>query len=1141
MNTRYVIGFDCGIRSLGAAAIEIDADGNVIRILSMATFQHDGGVYPGKAKEDLSRMSSAGSAKRTRKMYKQTKKRLADLDQVLRDHGFPVPDEEEPQTYQAWESRALLSREQITDQADLYTHLTRAVRHIARHRGWRNPWWNYTQLEADSYQPTEGMTAMLADAEKRWGSEAIDDYTTVGELCYRAANPDTLIRPRQKRKMTPLLPKPPQDEKQDAKQAQQNNRLQQSDQLAEIRRYWDIQDLPAEAMTPILEAVFYQIPPSVPDENVGRDPLPGQRNKPRAPKASLEFQEYRIRAAIANLRVHDAHTKRPLTREEYDHTVAFLLNYNDAQKPTWAEVADHLSLEPDALIAPVIDDVRLNAAPIDTVTIQFEKKTTKKSPIRQWWDTATPDQRGLLIRLITDTSNHTREQAHAAGLLEITEQWPIEEFQALAENKNWENGRAVYSADSLARLNACMAENAVDPHEARKTVFNIDDSWTPPAESWETPIHHPVVDRVMTLVRRFVGACDRKWGPPEDIIVEHVRESFQGREEREKTKAANTTNRNRNEEAREAIRQSEHEKVSTSTIKRYRAVQRQGNTCLYCGGYIGLKTAEMDHIVPRAGGGNSTTENLVAVCRTCNAAKGKLPFPAFAAKDPRPEVSLNAAIDRLKSWNEVDTVAGRRLKRKVTLRLKQRNEDAPIDERTLASTAYAATEIRRRLVAHFNTIGAKTTVHVYRGALTREARRASGIDRQILLRGNTDKNRLDKRHHAIDAAVLTLLKQTVAETLAMRESLRREEQDSQHPTGWKDFRGLTDGARFQYQRWLKSSRQLGDLITDAIDEDTIPVVKPLRLTPRQGEVHDASISAITTQPLEAEWTAEQIKRVVNRSIYLTLIHQLGPAKSLPADPNRTVTLPSGKTLAADEPVEMFTTNAASVRLSNRGSATIGTSMHHVRLYASPTKNGKPHYTMLRVFGAEFPWLMRRNKTKDVLHMPIPEESFTYRELPHSVKTKINAPNTQEIGWIVKGDEVEIDPTQHLNDNNKLAEFLHVLPERRWRVSAFNSHKQLIIKPATLSAEGKDEIERMNHFSEEEKAIIRKRVTGYHKRVQNKLKWVPPEGIQISPNVLFGQGAKIIRRNNLGTPQWKGKHTPTSFTPNQRFYSHLDAN
>ena len=47
---------------------------------------------------------------------------------------------------------------------------------------------------------------------------------------------------------------------------------------------------------------------------------------------------------------------------------------------------------------------------------------------------------------------------------------------------------------------------------------------------------------------------------------------------------------------------------------------RDDETCQYCGKHS--RDLTLDHVLPRSRGGQSTWENLVACCKTCNAKKG---------------------------------------------------------------------------------------------------------------------------------------------------------------------------------------------------------------------------------------------------------------------------------------------------------------------------------------------------------------------------------------------------------------------------------------------------------------------------------------------------------------------------------------
>lgn len=56
-------------------------------------------------------------------------------------------------------------------------------------------------------------------------------------------------------------------------------------------------------------------------------------------------------------------------------------------------------------------------------------------------------------------------------------------------------------------------------------------------------------------------------------------------------------------------------------IKRYAIYKRDKNTCGYCGRIYPLNRLTLDHIRPRALGGNNKSNNLVTACDDCNRRK----------------------------------------------------------------------------------------------------------------------------------------------------------------------------------------------------------------------------------------------------------------------------------------------------------------------------------------------------------------------------------------------------------------------------------------------------------------------------------------------------------------------------------------
>ena len=58
----------------------------------------------------------------------------------------------------------------------------------------------------------------------------------------------------------------------------------------------------------------------------------------------------------------------------------------------------------------------------------------------------------------------------------------------------------------------------------------------------------------------------------------------------------------------------------SSNVREWLREKEQPNTCIYCGAQ---KELTIEHILPRACGGEDTTDNVIRVCQSCNSSKGK--------------------------------------------------------------------------------------------------------------------------------------------------------------------------------------------------------------------------------------------------------------------------------------------------------------------------------------------------------------------------------------------------------------------------------------------------------------------------------------------------------------------------------------
>jgi len=60
----------------------------------------------------------------------------------------------------------------------------------------------------------------------------------------------------------------------------------------------------------------------------------------------------------------------------------------------------------------------------------------------------------------------------------------------------------------------------------------------------------------------------------------------------------------------------------TMAPTRHSVLQRDNHTCQYCGATGAQAALTLDHLLPSSRGGETTWENVVTACRTCNMRKG---------------------------------------------------------------------------------------------------------------------------------------------------------------------------------------------------------------------------------------------------------------------------------------------------------------------------------------------------------------------------------------------------------------------------------------------------------------------------------------------------------------------------------------
>lgn len=84
-----------------------------------------------------------------------------------------------------------------------------------------------------------------------------------------------------------------------------------------------------------------------------------------------------------------------------------------------------------------------------------------------------------------------------------------------------------------------------------------------------------------------------------------------------------------------------------TAMKRMRIYIRDKYRCQYCGGKFHASELTLDHILPRAQGGESTPQNLVTACIECNQRKGNRTPDQARMPMLTSQKALNVGLDRV--------------------------------------------------------------------------------------------------------------------------------------------------------------------------------------------------------------------------------------------------------------------------------------------------------------------------------------------------------------------------------------------------------------------------------------------------------------------------------------------------------------
>ena len=784
---RYRLGLDLGTNSIGWCVLELDDKGNAKALSDAGCRIFSDGRNP-KDKTSLAvARRTARSARRRRDRYLRRRNKLL---RVLTEFGLMPADPEERTQVAAldpYELRAI-----ALDRAIPLHHIGRAIFHLNQRRGFKSNRRTDGDSEDDAGKIREGVGRLRAGMAER-------QARTLGEFLYRLRSEGQSVRAR-------LRPQPSTDGKVAMAYELYPERAMVLEEFEAIWRaqamhYPDV--LTQEAHDRIQDILFFQrrLKPVRP----GRCTFNTQEE--RLARAHPLFQRRRIYEQANSLGIVEAdQSVRKLDRAQRDAVAKALLNN---PKRTFGQLRRLLKLPRDTLFN-LESENRKDLKGEETAAV-----LCKEQHFGAAWR-AIPDatQARIVERLIDEQEEETliawlaaeheltvdRATAIArarlpdghgelgltatAAILEQLENEVVPYSEAAQRagyhHSDFRDGevhdRLAYYGRVLERF---VAFGSRDPDDPEETRFGR--------------IANPTVHIALNQLRRVVNALIERYGHPAEIIVELTRDLKLNKKQIDRVNKEIKENTAKAERNRQTLTElglpdSGENRLRLRLWEELNIADPFDRRCPYSGEPLSRSLlfsaeVEVDHILPFSRTlDNSVANKTVSLRRANREKRNRSPYDAFHGREDWAEILERAnRLPRNKRWRFAPDAMER-----------FETEERDFLDRQLVDTQYTSRLARSYLTAVCN----PNAVWVTPGRLTELLRRSWGLNSLLpdhnLIERQDRKNRLDHRHHAIDAAVVAVTDRGLLNRVS-RAAARAEEQELDRlladvPDPFPDFR-----------------------------------------------------------------------------------------------------------------------------------------------------------------------------------------------------------------------------------------------------------------------------------------------------------------------------------------------------------------
>lgn len=566
----------------------------------------------------------------------------------------------------------------------------------------------------------------------------------------------------------------------------------------EFNAIWEVQSsyypdsLTKEVHDRLFEIVFYQRPLKKPE--IGRCLF--IRDEERLHKSHPLFQQRRILEELNSLKIlRPGQVEQGLTRAQRD---LLLLKLKDKKEVSFEILKKALGLEGNASLNKESDH-RLKLKGDEVAALMVNKKRFGQ----RWHSLSTEDQWAVLDRVIKIEDDNS--EAEVRSWLESSYQLgPDQSLEITTSGDRLPKGYGRLGLTATRLLVDVLRDETVNGHvivysEAvqRAGLGHHSDHRTgevhaelpyygiplerhimpgtgdpsDPAEMRIGRLTNPTVHIGLNQLRRVVNALIRIYGRPHEVAIELARELKQTEEEKKRSSRESNLNRIAAEQRSKKLIEIgvPDTGANRARLKLWEELNPSNvldRRCPYTGEQISIEMlfsdlVEVDHILPFTGTLDDSNANKTVCLRTANRVKGnRSPYEAWGHVDSWDGIAARAArFPKNKRWRFSPDAMDRF------------RDEGGFLARHLVDTQYLSRLAREYLEALYPERGqGSSRVWASPGKLTELVRRKLGLNELLpdhnYAGSDPSKNRLDHRHHAIDAVVTAVIDRSLLQGVA---------------------------------------------------------------------------------------------------------------------------------------------------------------------------------------------------------------------------------------------------------------------------------------------------------------------------------------------------------------------------------------